>query len=73
MMNWLNIRGLKNINAVYIKHHLQHDWELKPSPNSNAYIQYQISPNSKISGSKSRGRFYQVSHQFLLNFDEIDE
>ena len=73
MMNWLNIRGLKNINAVYIKHHLQHDWELKPSPNSNAYIQYQILPNGKISESKSRGRFYQVSHQFLHNFDEIDE
>ena len=73
MMDWLNSRGLKNINSVYIKHHLQSDWELKPSPNSNAYTQYRLLPNMSIVEKKNRGRYYQVSQHFLLNFDEIDE
>jgi hypothetical protein len=73
MLNWLTFRGMKNITSVQIKQHLQSEWELKPSTNSNAYTQYTILPNGNIYERKNRGRFYQISHQFLNKFDENDE
>ncbi len=73
MLRWLTFRGMKNISTIPIKQHLQNEWNLKPSPNSNAYIQFSISNNGNIYERKSRGRFYQVSHQFLLKLDENDE
>ena len=73
MLNWVNFRGMKNIATVQIKQYLQADWDLKPSSNSNAYTQYNILPNGNICERKNRGRFYQVSHQYLTKLDENDE
>lgn len=73
VLNWLTFRGIKTISSIQIKQHLQADWDLKPSPNSNAYTQYNILPNGNIHERKNRGRFYQVSHQFLNKLDESDE
>jgi Family of unknown function (DUF5906) len=73
MLHWLTYRGMKNISAIPIKQHLQNEWNLKPSPNSNAYTQFSIAANGNIYERKSRGRFYQISHQFLLKLDENDE
>lgn len=73
VLNWLTFKGMKNVTSVQIKQHLQADWELKPSSNSNAYTQYSILSNGNIFERKNRGRFYQVSHQFLNKLDENDE
>jgi hypothetical protein len=73
ILNWLTFKGMKNVTSVQIKQHLQADWELKPSSNSNAYTQYSILPNGNIFERKNRGRFYQISHQFLNKLDENDE
>ncbi len=73
LLNWVTFRGMKNISTVQIKQHLQADWELKPSSNSNAYTQYVILPNGNILERKNRGRFYQISHQYLSKLDENDE
>ena len=73
LLNWVTFRGIKNVSTVQIKQHLQADWDLKPSSNSNAYTQYVILPNGNILERKNRGRFYQISHQYLSKLDENDE
>lgn len=72
-VNWLSARGLKNISSVQIKHLLQSEWELKPASNSNSYTQYNLLPDGRVSETKNRGRFYQITHHFISYFDENDE
>lgn len=72
-VNWLSARGLKNVSSVQIKHLLQNDWELKPVSNSNSYTQYILLPDGRVSETKNKGRFYQITHHFISYFDENDE
>lgn len=64
-LNWLSVRGLRNIDSAQVKRVLQTDWGLKPSPNSNSYTRYTLLSDSSVFESQHRGRFYQISQEHL--------
>lgn len=76
LLDWLNKRGIRGYDTTAVKRVLQDNWKLKPSGNSNSYLQYRIGSDGNIYEYNQKGRFYQLSkHDVLkLNFlDDFDE
>ena len=73
MQEWLQRKGFNNRDISAIKKVLQSEWKLKPSDNSNAYLQYRISSDGAINEYNQKGRFYSISKIEVLKHNNLDE
>lgn len=52
---------------------LQRDWQLKPSDNSNSYLQYRLGTDGSIYEFQQKGRFYSLQKNEVLKLNNIDD
>ena len=76
MQDWLKIKGFRGNDSNSIRRILQENWNLKPSGNSNAYLQYRMTTDGSLFEYMHKGRFFRLSKKTvwnLNNFDDFDD
>ncbi|MDQ2719708.1 MAG: DUF5906 domain-containing protein [Bacteroidota bacterium] len=73
MQDWLQRKGFSNRDFTAIRKVLQGEWKLKPSDNSNAYLQYKIGTDGMIYEYNQKGRFYTIKKNEVLKLNYIDD
>jgi hypothetical protein len=73
MQGWLQGKGITNRDANAIRKVLQEEWGLKPSANSNAYLQYRIGSDGVVYEYNQKGRFYSIKKRMVLDLNYLDE
>lgn len=76
MQEWLQRKGFFNRDLSAIRKVLQDEWKIKPSSNSNSYLQYRLATDGNIYESNQKGRFYNIPKNEILkqnNLDDFDE
>jgi hypothetical protein len=73
MQSWLLQKGFRGYDAGSVKRVIQEVWKLKPSGNSNAYIQYRMTGDGKLYEFKHKGRFYTASVEMILAINNLDD
>lgn len=73
MQDWLQRKGFSNRDVNAIRKVLQGEWKLKPSDNSNAYLQYKIGTDGMIYEYNQKGRFYTIKKNEVLKLNYIDD
>lgn len=70
LQDWLNRKGFRNHDSGAIRRVLQNVWNLKPSPNSNAYTQYTIGSDGNIYENTKKGRYYSLTIESILKLND---
>ncbi|MFT4156185.1 helix-turn-helix domain-containing protein [Parafilimonas sp.] len=66
-------QGVHNRDTMAIRKILQQDWQLKPSDNSNSYLQYRLGTDGSIYEFMQKGRFYSLQKSEVLKLNNIDD
>lgn len=70
VQDWLNRKGFRHHDTGAIRRILQNVWNLKPSPNSNAYTQYRIASDGSIYEVTQKGRYYTLTIETILRLND---
>lgn len=70
VQDWLNRKGFRNHDTGAIRRILQNIWNLKPSPNSNAYTQYRIAADGSIYETSQKGRYYSLDLETIIKLND---
>jgi hypothetical protein len=73
VQDWLLKRGWRGQDAAAVRRLLQDHWKLKPSPNSNAYVQFRIGSDGVIYEYNQKGRFYSLTKKEVLTLNNLDD
>jgi Family of unknown function (DUF5906) len=73
IQDWLLKKGWRGQDRATVRRLLQDHRNLKPSPNSNAYLQYRMGTNGKIYEYNQKGRFYTLSKKEVLTLNNLDD
>ena len=73
IQEWLQRKGFNNRDLTAIKKILQGEWKLKPSANSNSYLQYRLSADGSLHECNQKGRFYCIQKNEVLKHNNLDE
>lgn len=73
MQDWLSKKGFRGYETNPIKRVLQNVWNLKPTDNSLAYLQYKLGADGMVYEYNQKGRFYKVILKEVLRLNNIDD
>jgi len=73
VQDWLLKKGWRSQESATIRRLLQDAWKLRPSSNSNAYLQYKIGSDGVIYEYNQKGRFYTLSKKEVLDLNNLDD
>lgn len=73
VQDWLRTKGFRKASSNGIRKILQENWKLKPSGNSNSYIQYRLANDGSLYSNMRKGRYYNLSKCEILNLNNLDD
>lgn len=73
LQDWLQKKGVHSRDAAVIRKILQQEWKLKPSENSNSYLQYRLGSDGSIYEFMQKGRFYSIKKTEILKLNNLDD
>lgn len=73
MQDWLKLKCFRGNDSNSIRRILQENWNLKPSSNSNSYLQYRMSTDGSLYEYVHKGRFFRLSKKMVWNLNTFDD